>query len=232
MIKFFRRIRQDLLLKGKSGKYLKYATGEIILVVIGILIALGINNWNENRKTEERVKQFLISLKSDLSNDLREINIVTESQTERHEQLTEVIEISRSTTNLNDSTAYFYPGRNFTFFPTVGSYSAANNAGLIDYIQNEELKRNILNLYEHFYPRIVYNGKILDDRTGEVEWEGRNYWDQLDKRSVFSKEAILDEDFNSQMGYLNRFIRIYLIRCNDTKSAMKDVIQNIDNYLN
>ena len=50
MIKFFRKIRYDLMEKNKTGKYLKYAIGEIILVVIGILIALQINNWNEDRK--------------------------------------------------------------------------------------------------------------------------------------------------------------------------------------
>ncbi len=49
MIKFFRKIRYDLIEKNKTAKYLKYAIGEIILVVIGILIALQINNWNQNR---------------------------------------------------------------------------------------------------------------------------------------------------------------------------------------
>ena len=53
MIKIFRKIRYDLIEKRKTGKYLKYAIGEIILVVIGILIALGVNNWNENRKLDE-----------------------------------------------------------------------------------------------------------------------------------------------------------------------------------
>ncbi|WP_445382966.1 DUF6090 family protein [Robiginitalea sp. IMCC43444] len=52
MIKFFRKIRQNLLSEGKTGKYFKYAIGEIMLVVIGILIALQINNWNENRKNK------------------------------------------------------------------------------------------------------------------------------------------------------------------------------------
>ena len=47
MIKFFRKIRQNLLAENRFSKYLIYATGEIILVVIGILIALSINNWNE-----------------------------------------------------------------------------------------------------------------------------------------------------------------------------------------
>ncbi|GLU45473.1 hypothetical protein Musp01_30970 [Muricauda sp. NBRC 101325] len=53
MIKFFRNIRKTLLNEGKTSKYLKYAVGEIILVVIGILIALHINNWNENRKIQK-----------------------------------------------------------------------------------------------------------------------------------------------------------------------------------
>ena len=52
MIKFFRHIRQNLLMENKTGKYFKYAIGEIVLVVIGILIALSINNWNESRKNK------------------------------------------------------------------------------------------------------------------------------------------------------------------------------------
>ena len=50
MIKFFRKIRYNLMETGKTGKYFKYAIGEIVLVVIGIIIALQVNNWNESRK--------------------------------------------------------------------------------------------------------------------------------------------------------------------------------------
>ncbi len=66
MIKFFRHIRQNLLIENKTGRYLKYAIGEIILVVIGILIALGINNWNENRKESIEEKLVLRSLLENL----------------------------------------------------------------------------------------------------------------------------------------------------------------------
>lgn len=62
MIKFFRQIRQNLLSEGRTGKYLKYAIGEIILVVIGILIALKINHWNndlENKKIERNIVENL-----------------------------------------------------------------------------------------------------------------------------------------------------------------------------
>jgi len=69
MIKFFRKIRQRLLMENRTGKYLKYAVGEIVLVVIGTLIALQINNWNENRITKNLTKSYLLNIKSDLKAD-------------------------------------------------------------------------------------------------------------------------------------------------------------------
>jgi len=69
MIKFFRKIRQNLLMENKTGKYFKYAIGEIILVVIGILIALQINNWNENRILEAKTQNYYQQLLEDLYKD-------------------------------------------------------------------------------------------------------------------------------------------------------------------
>jgi hypothetical protein len=66
MIKFFIKIRQNLLMENKTGKYFKYAIGEIVLVVIGILIALSINNWNEKQLQHSKDFEFLESLKSEL----------------------------------------------------------------------------------------------------------------------------------------------------------------------
>jgi hypothetical protein len=59
--------------KNKTGKYLKYAIGEIVLVVIGILIALSINNWNENRKDEKRIDAFVQKLKTQTENNITKI---------------------------------------------------------------------------------------------------------------------------------------------------------------
>ena len=69
MIKFFRKIRQKLLSENKFSKYIIYAIGEIILVVIGILIALQINNWNENKKLESKRQDYYIQLLEDLGKD-------------------------------------------------------------------------------------------------------------------------------------------------------------------
>ena len=62
MIQFFRKIRQQLLVENKTGKYLSYAIGEIVLVVIGILIALQINDWNQHRLNKIEKREILSRL--------------------------------------------------------------------------------------------------------------------------------------------------------------------------
>ena len=69
MITFFRRIRQSLLSQKRLTQYLLYALGEIVLVVIGILLALQINNWNEERKESKAIKDVLIEIREDLLQD-------------------------------------------------------------------------------------------------------------------------------------------------------------------
>ena len=76
MLKFFRDIRQNLLLKNMTRKYLKYAIGEILLVVIGILIALSLNNWNEERKEGLKESVFLEKMLEDLEAQEAEIDNV------------------------------------------------------------------------------------------------------------------------------------------------------------
>lgn len=78
MIKFFKKIRQRLLAVNKFGKYLIYAFGEIVLVVIGILIALSVNNYNENQKQETIITETLRLIHRELSEDIRKVNAAIE----------------------------------------------------------------------------------------------------------------------------------------------------------
>ena len=82
MIKFFRKIRQTLLTENKFSKYLLYAIGEIVLVVIGILIALQINNFNEQRKDSEKEQVILKQLKEDYETDLIQLKQKMEMRNE------------------------------------------------------------------------------------------------------------------------------------------------------
>src|SRR5210317_1943342 len=80
MIKFFRKIRQDLLSEGKTGKYFKYAIGETVLVVIGILIALQINNWNEQRKADKAEGKALIASKNEFEENIERLSYICEQR--------------------------------------------------------------------------------------------------------------------------------------------------------
>ena len=82
MIPFFRKIRYQLAKDNKFFKYSRYAIGVIVLVVVGILIALQINNWNEERKTGIKILTFRKALIEDLKKDssklLRQIKVIEE----------------------------------------------------------------------------------------------------------------------------------------------------------
>src|SRR6056297_1262098 len=92
MIKFFRKIRQNLLMENKTGKYFKYAIGEIVLVVIGILIALQIDNWNNDRNDRKLEKHYVLGLINDLKSDsiaVYDLKIISNEQVRRKEKLYE-----------------------------------------------------------------------------------------------------------------------------------------------
>ena len=92
MLRFFRRIRQSLLTQNKFSKYLLYAVGEILLVVIGILIALQVNNWNEGRKERIIEKSILLEFEDNLERNIALIDIAA----------AEIIEINKSSETIID----------------------------------------------------------------------------------------------------------------------------------
>ncbi|RPA68526.1 hypothetical protein EF405_08045 [Cyclobacteriaceae bacterium YHN15] len=96
MLKFFRKIRQKLLSQNRFTRYLAYAIGEIFLVVIGILIALQINTWNENRKYRNQEADFYSDVISDLDKDLEKLDFLTEFHHNRIEILSTLLTYLRN----------------------------------------------------------------------------------------------------------------------------------------
>lgn len=82
MIKFFRKIRFNLLEENKIVKYLKYAFGEIVLVVVGILIAIQINNSNQKRLNAEALEGYLNSISNNIQSDLQKAEKITQKRLE------------------------------------------------------------------------------------------------------------------------------------------------------
>ncbi len=104
MLKFFRKIRQQLLSENKFSRYLLYAIGEIVLVVIGILIALSINNWNEKRIERGRLNTVLNIVKADLIKDTLNILRPIKGYENKKVILLKIIERKKSKSALDSIT--------------------------------------------------------------------------------------------------------------------------------
>lgn len=152
MIKFFRKIRQNLLSENKTVKYLKYAIGEIVLVIIGILIALSINNWNTNRilKSEEQnlLKDLRIEIKSNI--DLLSIAINEHEKSYVIAQEFKSLFKNRAAFNeMSDSTfqkKWRRLNMNWTFDPNKGILKSIISSGQINNLSNKELKYSLASL--------------------------------------------------------------------------------------
>tara|TARA_R110000744_G_scaffold306138_1_gene414446 strand:- start:5482 stop:6261 length:780 start_codon:yes stop_codon:yes gene_type:complete len=144
MIKFFRKIRQNLLSEGKTGKYIKYAIGEIVLVVVGILIALQINNWNEQRKYNKTEEQILIGLEEEFKASLAELKRITELNKKVRKATFDLIQNLRSKDPFEDANKidslilkiYMF----YTFTAESGILDEAISSGKLSYIRNEKLQ--------------------------------------------------------------------------------------------
>jgi len=161
MIKFFRKIRYDLMEKNKTGKYFKYAIGEIILVVIGILIALQINNWNENSVAQARIEIRLTNMIQDLQSDIDETNeilsitknriIINQAILRRSDILgsirnTDTIYPDEISDNFKNPNAII--SQNATFDGNMSTYNSFINSGEFYLIENQSLTKEIQRYYE------------------------------------------------------------------------------------
>lgn len=175
MIKFFRRIRKSQIRENRMGKYFKYAIGEILLVVIGILIALQINNWNQKRIDNNKEEKFLLEIKENLNEDLQKIDAT--------------ISANQSKLRIIDS-AYYYlslmndnpnHGKRFSqFMPTVTNYSvfsptrvAFDNiiaTGKIGVLRSDDL-RKIISRY--------YSDKSLNSNQNQITTITQNFLDNV-----------------------------------------------------
>jgi len=169
MIPFFRRLRKQLADDNKPLKYLRYAIGEIALVVIGILIALSINNWNEERKDELLEKKYLESIKKEL-----EINTKTANSEKQFNdfQIQNVHVILDCLDNkcTHDQTKLAVAINHIEFQTTVNYTKNVWNelyaTGNIGIIKNDSIKNNLVDLYRNMNNVIEHE---------EREWSKYNF---------------------------------------------------------
>jgi len=148
MIKIFRKIRYDLMKQNKTGKYFKYAIGEIVLVVIGILIALQINNWNEVRKEKSQSLFYHQKFITDIDNVITSLNSdIFWAKQVKSELNTTTIALNKgfandSTRNIIDQALgnYFRLNRQL---PEITSYEEMKSSGQLSLIYNQSIRQKI-----------------------------------------------------------------------------------------
>ena len=152
MINFFRKIRQKLFSENKFSKYLIYAIGEIILVVIGILIALSINTWNQNRLNSNKEYYYLSQLKVELKNQNQEVN----KRLERVSSVMNIIDTLWSDLNkkgrfnpsaeLNSNLNRLLSGTNLKLYTTT--FDELISTGQLTLISSDSLRTKVLLCYQ------------------------------------------------------------------------------------
>lgn len=144
MIKFFRRIRRNLLEEGNLKRYFLYATGEILLVMIGILLALQVNNWNQNRLERNDEQKALLNLKKDFELNKSNLLYVINRLQNEIKGTASILNHTGERYNFNASvdldSLLILATSTPRYFPQNGFLNELINSGKLSLIQNEELK--------------------------------------------------------------------------------------------
>jgi|TARA_Y100000385_G_C13102028_1_gene645149 hypothetical protein len=170
MLTLLRRIRKSLIDSGSARKYLLYAIGEIALVVIGILMALQINNWRQEEITQKLSNDLFINLKASLRQDSVELVHILQ-KIKKCGDAEEII-IGNNYQSLNDQLSRAeitellrdLDGGIYSFFPRFGVYNNIVQNNYLSLLKQKQLKADLIFHYEHLYVR--YNA--IDAEITEI----------------------------------------------------------------
>jgi hypothetical protein len=189
MLKFYRNIRRRLLRENRLTRYLIYAIGEIVLVVIGILIALQINNWNEAKKNHHLEKEYLLRIREDLVKSRDRLGIDLDWH-RKNAALGELVLTSLRTCELKDmdrdkvAKGLFNLGKFNSTLLVNTTLDELKTSGRLVIISNKDLVSEIINLNRRF-------------ETSENQLEQLMQWSVIPVNVVQSKIVYLNLDEDS-----------------------------------
>ena len=187
MFSFFRKIRKSLLNEGKTTRYFKYALGEILLVVIGILIALQMNNWNEDKKERSFELKMLKQIKYALMEDKAHFELMEEKMAQLKSTTKEIVDIIANEQEVDEKTQYnliFALNNEISTQYNRGPYDALKASG-IDKIQDDQLRNDLINFYDFHYPKFI----------SKLEHFNRNYLKNISANvGLFNNPEIVSRD--------------------------------------
>jgi hypothetical protein len=167
MIKFFRKIRQQLLTENKFSKYLMYAIGEIVLVMIGILLALQVNNWNNENAERDREINILTEMIRNLNMNVNQFSAEIVKQDSIIRNIDVIMNQIKNNIPYHDSLGYKYASVAWTeeFNYANSAFETLKSTGL-DLVSSDSLRENIINTFNVRYLRL----DDLVDKVGRAEY--------------------------------------------------------------
>jgi hypothetical protein len=199
MIKFFRKIRKKMLIENKFSKYLLYAIGEIVLVVIGILIALQINTANTYKEQRKVEQEYLLSLKPEFESNLNRINASIQENEQRIKALDKLLSLFDNnvldTVSHQEISQMFLPvlGSELGYLPATGVLSDIISSGKLNIILNKNLRQHLASFESTLdLLRLQTNGaKVTDEKLRSL------LYTMGSMRSLAVDLGIIDFEFRS-----------------------------------
>lgn len=228
------------------GKYLKYAIGEILLVVIGILIALQIDNWNEQRKLNQQERTYYCKISEDLKTDIENINRTLASLEERKitakRLLTNLLKIQNDKTVLLED--YLGAIRAYDYIPTKAAILDITSSGKLENLKNRQLKNDILNHYseqdyaiktieandKELFGKIFSYNNYTDFGINEMPLYNDEYGAEL---SVLLRSTEWQQDPNGRLfTHIKDHMNMTIILCSREQQLLDDIKISAETLLN
>ena len=234
MIKFFRKIRQNLLTENRFSKYFIYAIGEIVLVVIGILIALQINNWNESKKVVAKEKKVLHEIVENLKTNEKILINNIKIETKRVAAIDSILETIHEKTqrdSIYNWTAMAMYREQFSI--SSSSFDNLKSIG-VDIVKNDTVKKVITKLFDVTYTLEKENTDLVSttimSKTSDFVYSNPTFFETLSLGKITDKEASKKYQF---ILTAKKAWKMDVIKGNKRiLTETKDVISQIQNYLN
>ena len=222
MINFFRRIRKKMADDNQFLKYSRYAVGEIVLVVVGILIALQINNWNENLKIRNKELTYLESIKTDLLLNVDELNNFLELRDSCVVSCNRVLDYYEGELELNLVDFNFHAVNLMIWFPFTqhdNTYRELLNSGNLAIISDKKIKNDLQDMQVGFKNIAFIEGEMQQDYESYLY---DVYFSMADlNKNMEQFEAYIDSDSKADETKLSRSEILDLLKSIKFKNGVR-----------